>query len=194
MAGYEPCYSALLALAGAATLVMVVAVSGPQEDEMTATTRRLLALVRIALGFTFLWAFVDKLFGLGFATKPENAWLAGGSPTYGFLTFGTAGPLAPLYQGMAGHPLVDALFMFGLFGLGTALLLGIGMKIAAVGGPLLMLMMWSAHLSPPNNPLIDDHIVFALIIPVLALAGIGKTWGLGGWWSERVGKVAPILE
>jgi thiosulfate dehydrogenase (quinone) large subunit len=161
---------------------------------MTPLARRLLALVRIALGFTFLWAFADKLLGLGFATKPENAWLAGGSPTYGFLTFGTAGPFAAMLQSIAGHPVIDALFMFGLFGLGVALLLGVGMKVAAVAGPLLMLLMWSAHLPPTNNPLVDDHIVFALIIPALALADIGKTWGLGSWWSERVGNVAPILE
>jgi thiosulfate dehydrogenase (quinone) large subunit len=165
-----------------------------REDEMTPVTRRLLAAVRIALGFTFLWAFLDKLFGLGMATKPENAWLAGGSPTYGFLTFGTTGPLASLYKGLAGHPVIDALFMVGLLGLGMALLLGIGMKVAAVGGPLLMLLMWSASLPPANNPLIDDHIVYALMIPALALAGAGKTWGLGEWWWGRIGKVAPILE
>ena len=161
---------------------------------MTPATRRLLAAVRIALGFIFLWAFVDKLFGLGFATQPQNAWIRGGSPTYGFLTFATVGPLAPMLQSIAGHPVIDVLFMFGLAGLGFALVLGIGMKIAAVGGPVLMLLMWSAHLPPANNPLIDDHIIFALIIPVLALAGSGKTWGLGEWWSERIGKVAPILE
>lgn len=161
---------------------------------MTPIARRLFAAVRITLGFTFFWAFVDKLFGLGFATKPENAWIAGGSPTYGFLSFGTAGPLAPLYQSLAGNPIIDALFMFGLFGLGTALLLGIGLKIAAIGGPLLMLLMWSAHLPPTNNPLVDDHIVFAFIIPALAAVQAGKTWGLGGWWSEHVGKTVPVLD
>ena len=46
-----------------------------------ARTRYLLATVRMALGFTFLWAFVDKTFGLGFATAPADAWVNGGSPT-----------------------------------------------------------------------------------------------------------------
>lgn len=160
---------------------------------MNTTMRRLLAAVRIALGWTFLWPFLDKLFGLGFATARENAWLAGGSPTYGFLSFATAGPLAPLYQSLAGKPVIDALFMFGLFGLGTALLLGIGMRIAAVAGPLLMLLMWSAHLPPENNPLIDQHVVYGLLIPILAAADIGKVWGLGRWWADRVGRVARFL-
>ena len=40
-----------------------------------------LALSRILLGFVFLWAFLDKTFGLGFATAAEKAWVAGGSPS-----------------------------------------------------------------------------------------------------------------
>jgi thiosulfate dehydrogenase (quinone) large subunit len=161
---------------------------------MDQTTRKLLAVIRIALGWTFFWAFIDKLFGLGFATAPGGAWLAGGSPTHGFLTFGTAGPFAPLYQRIGGAPVIDALFMFGLAGLGLALMLGIGMRVASVGGPLMMLLMWSAHLPPANNPLIDQHIIYALAIVLLARLKAGRTWGLGAWWSARVGKVAPILE
>ncbi|MGC9347663.1 MAG: hypothetical protein ACP5JG_05955 [Anaerolineae bacterium] len=161
---------------------------------MNPTSRRFLAVTRIALGFIFLWAFLDKLLGLGFATAPENAWIAGGSPTYGFLNFGTAGPLAPVYQSIAGHPIVDALFMFGLFGLGVALLLGIGTRIAAVAGPLMMLMMWSAHLPPENNPILDQHLIYAVLIPALTTSEVAETWGLGAWWSKRIAKVAPVLE
>jgi thiosulfate dehydrogenase (quinone) large subunit len=73
-----------------------------------------LALARISLGFIFLWAFLDKLIGLGFATcrdaaegtvnvMCDAAWLSGGSPTYGFLTFGTAGPFQEVFSGMAGN-------------------------------------------------------------------------------------------
>ena len=36
-------------------------------------------------GFIFLWAFLDKSFGLGYATPSDNAWIHGGSPTTGFL-------------------------------------------------------------------------------------------------------------
>ena len=43
------------------------------------------ALTRILLGFVFLWAFLDKTFGLGYATEPAKAWINGGSPTTGFL-------------------------------------------------------------------------------------------------------------
>ena len=38
-------------------------------------------VLRIALGFVFLWTFLDKTFGLGFATPAEKAWVTGASPT-----------------------------------------------------------------------------------------------------------------
>ena len=52
-----------------------------------------LAAIRISLGWIFLWAFVDKLFGLGFATPSARSWLNGGSPTKGFLANAATGPL-----------------------------------------------------------------------------------------------------
>ena len=39
------------------------------------------AIARISLGWIFLWAFLDKTFGWGFATPANRAWIAGGSPT-----------------------------------------------------------------------------------------------------------------
>ena len=68
-------------------------------------------ILRIGMGWIFLWAFFDKLFGLGFATKAEGAWVNGGSPTFGFLNFASKGPLAEIYQSMAGNAVVDWLFM-----------------------------------------------------------------------------------
>lgn len=142
------------------------------------------ASIRISLGWVFLWAFLDKLLGLGFATTRESAWINGGSPTFGFLNFGTDGPFAAVFQALAGHPVVDALFMIGLLGIGLALILGIGMRIAAVSGALMMLLMWAAALPPANNPFMDDHIVYALVLLTLPLVHAGRTWGLGSWWQQ----------
>ena len=58
-------------------------------------------LLRISLGWVFLWPFLDKVFGLGFTTAKESAWLAGGSPTSGFLLYATTGPFASIFQAMA---------------------------------------------------------------------------------------------
>ncbi len=42
--------------------------------------------LRLALGFEFLWAFLDKTFGLGYSTPSTQASINGGSPTKGFLS------------------------------------------------------------------------------------------------------------
>jgi|SRR3989344_2033937 len=73
-----------------------------------------LGILRIFMGWIFLWPFLDKLIGLGFTTSPKNAWLNGGSPTTGFLSNATKGPLELFYKTLAGSTVVDWLFMLGL--------------------------------------------------------------------------------
>jgi thiosulfate dehydrogenase (quinone) large subunit len=162
--------------------------------------RYTLAATRLSLGWIFLWAFLDKLLALGFATgrDPETgvvdrfgdaAWINGGSPSEGFLKFGADGPFKGFYNDIAGAAWVDWLFMLGLAGIGIALMLGITMRVAAVAGALLMVMMWSVVLPPENKPFMDDHIVYALVLIVLALTAAGKTLGFGRAW-ERIPLVA----
>ncbi len=151
------------------------------------------SLLRISLGWIFLWAFIDKLFGLGFATSPEASWLAGGSPTTGFLKFGTQGPLAPLFQGMAGSAFVDWLFMLGLLCIGVALLLGIATRIAGYAGALLMLLMYLAVLLPEHNPIIDDHIVYAIVLLGLTTVPSGMCSISSKWNQLGIVKKHPWL-
>lgn len=141
-----------------------------------------LATARILLGFVFLWAFLDKTFGLGFATAADKAWVAGGSPTTGFLQFGVnkEGPFVDFFNGLAGMAWVDWLFMAGLLGIGVALVLGVGLRLAAVTGSVLLVMMWAAELPLENNPVVDDHIVYAAVLWVVA-AGQRK-WSIASWW------------
>lgn len=144
------------------------------------------AATRIALGFVFLWAFLDKTFGLSYSTKPANSWLNGGSPTKGFLG-GTKGTFQSFFHSIAGNVVTDWLFMLGLLFIGVALILGIGMRIAAVSGVLMMLLMWAAAtIGVPSisNPIIDDHIVYAAVLIGLALVGAGKVLGLGKYWAS----------
>lgn len=141
-----------------------------------------LAVARIMIGFVFLWAFFDKLLGLGFATKAESAWVNGGSPTSGFLQFGVnpESPFAGLFQSLAGQAWVDWLFMLGLLGIGLALMLGIGLRLAAVTGSLLLVMMWLAVLPLENNPVVDDHLIYAVVLWMAASAR--REWSLTDWW------------
>lgn len=127
-----------------------------------------LAATRIALGFIFLWAFLDKTMGLGYATPAAKAWVLGNSPTSGFLR-GVDGPTADFFNALAGNVFVDWIFMIGLLGLGLSLILGVGLRIAAIAGTLLLSMMWAAALPMTTNPILDDHVIYALVLWVIAL-------------------------
>lgn len=143
-----------------------------------------LALLRISMGFIFLWAFVDKLFGLGFSTAANKSWLLGNSPTYGFLKFATYGPFKSIFEGMAGNPIVDWLFMLGLLFVGVALTLGVARKISTLFGCLMLLFMWLAAFPPKQNPILDDHIIYIFVLQLLLQLHSGETWGLGKWWEK----------
>ena len=147
------------------------------------TANYLWAAVRICLGWTFLWPFLDKTFGLGHETAGGEGWIDGGSPTFGFLSNAT-GPFSGIYQWMAGGWWADWGFMIGLLCIGVALLLGVGMRIAAVSGAVLLILMWTAALPPDNNLFMDDHIIYALVLLGLAVVGAGNTLGLGRLWTR----------
>ncbi len=124
---------------------------------------KVMSLVRICLGFIFLWAFADKTFGLGFATPITKAWINGGSPTSGFLSFATKGPFASMFQSLSGNHVVDVLFMAGLLFVGVTLMFNFWIKWGSIAGFLMVVLMYLAVLPPENNPVIDDHIIYAII-------------------------------
>ncbi len=128
-----------------------------------------LAALRFVMGFTFLWAFLDKTFGLGFATTADKAWINGGSPTTGFLSFAVKGPFAEIFNSLASISIIDWLFMLGLLAVGFALVFNKFIKWGCAVGSVMLLLMYLALLLPENNPLIDDHIVYILVLALLAL-------------------------
>jgi thiosulfate dehydrogenase [quinone] large subunit len=173
----------------------------PAEGELaggrfiTTGATKFLAFVRMALGFVFLWAFLDKTFGFGYATQSAKAWINGGSPTKGFLSRVAVGPFESTFHAWAGAAWADWLFMVGLLAIGIALILGIGLRLAAVSGTLMMLLMWAAEWplarftsagepSMSTNPVVEYHIVYALVLIALALTYAGHTWGLGRLWAR----------
>ncbi len=58
------------------------------------------------------------------------------------------------------------------------------MRIAAAAGAVLMVLMWSAVLPPANNPFMDDHLIYAGVLVLLALTAAGDTLGFGRFWSR----------
>jgi len=147
--------------------------------------------LRLLLGWSFLWAFFDKMFGLGFATcRAEEsasidylcnaAMLKGGSPTYGFLTFATpASHTGGLFDWMASSGpdsigWADVMFMGALLCLGVALMAGVFTRTAGIGGAVLMLFMFLAsEVFPENNPVNSSHIIEMVVLLGIAYVGPG---------------------
>ncbi|WP_326560414.1 hypothetical protein [Micromonospora sp. NBC_01796] len=162
---------------------------------LTTTAARALAVLRISTGFVFLWAFLDKTFGLAYSTPTERAWINGGSPTKGFLSNVEVGPIQSIAHSIAGTWWADTLFMAGMAAVGIALIAGIGLRVAAGSGALIMAMMWLAEFplarftsagepSGSTNPITDYHLIYAVVLVVLAAAYAGHTWGLGRIWAR----------
>ncbi|MEU4428857.1 DoxX family membrane protein [Actinoplanes sp. NPDC024001] len=154
---------------------------------LTHAAARALAVLRITTGFVFLWAFLDKTFGFGFATPAERAWINGGSPTKGFLSSLETGPFTGFFHSIAGATWANWLFMLGLLGIGVAMILGIGLRVAAVAAALMMAFMWVAEwplAAGSSNPVVDYHVIYGVSAVVLALTYAGHTWGLGRRWAR----------
>ncbi|MEU0221489.1 hypothetical protein ABZ281_43570, partial [Streptomyces sp. NPDC006265] len=140
----------------------------------TATRAYVFAGLRLLTGFVFLWAFLDKTFGFGYATQSGKGWIDGGSPTKGFLGGVAAGPMESTFHDWAGAAWADWLFMLGLLGIGLALTAGVALRLAAVAGTVMMALMWIAewppaqHLSDGSpsmstNPVVEYHVIYAVI-------------------------------
>ncbi|WP_329249071.1 DoxX family membrane protein [Streptomyces sp. NBC_01478] len=163
----------------------------------TATSARAYAFasLRLLTGFVFLWAFLDKTFGLGYATPSGKGWIDGGSPTKGFLSSVAAGPMESTFHDWAGAGWANWLFMLGLLGIGVALVAGVALRFAAVGGTLMMAFMWLAEWPPArhlsdgspsmsSNPFVDYHLIYAVVLIALAAVAAGDTLGLGKVWAR----------
>lgn len=164
-------------------------------------------LARISLGFVFLWAFVDKAFALGFSTgRLEDgtidffgkgaAWLNGGSPTEGVLAYATKGPLAGFFHGLAGAAWVDWVYMLSMLLIGVALILGVATRLAAIGGAIWMGLFYLATaITPEFNPVVDEHVVYALVLVGLAAIGAGRYLGLQERWDRlAIVRKFPVLK
>lgn len=150
-------------------------------------------IARILVGFLFLWTFLDKLFGFGLSTAPAKSWLAGVSPTSGFLA-GTSGTFSGVFHAITHSPLVTWLFMLGLLFIGLTFIFGIGMRLGAIAGVTMLLFMWLALFPPSSNPFLDYHWFYAFALVATTLMNAGRYIGFGSWW-ENLGfvKKCPIL-
>ncbi len=190
------------------------------EPIHTKGLQRVFALLRVAMGWTFLWAFLDKAFALGFSTGRvlndagqtvkidffgDAAWIHGASPTAGVLGFAMKGPFVHFYQTITGYQMtaagptsaawIDWIYMLSMLLIGGALILGIGVRLASLGGIVWMAIFFTATaIWPEHNNFVDEHVVNMLVLTGLFLANAGRYYGFGKVWQRtRVVQKYPIL-
>jgi thiosulfate dehydrogenase [quinone] large subunit len=169
---------------------------GVDEPKTTSAAPIALAVLRLSMGIVFLWAFLDKTFGLHYSTSSAKAWIHGGSPTKGYLASIHVGPLESWFHSIAGTWWADWAFMLGLLGVGITMLLGVLMFAGAAAGVLMLGFMWLAEFpiaqhtsaggaSGSTHPFADYHYIYAVVLVVLAVTGSAMTWGLGRRWAQQ---------
>lgn len=176
------------------------------EPVHTKGLQAVFGVLRLFMGWTFLWAFIDKLWAFGYATgrledgtvDKTAAWIDGASPTAGVFAYAlNAGPFTSFYEGIGNVQMtaqgptadpavwVDWTYMLAMLLIGLGLITGVMTRLAAVGGIVWMAIFYTVvAIWPEHNPFLDDHIIYAVVLVGLILANAGRYLGLGKVWQE----------
>lgn len=129
------------------------------------------------MGWMFLYAGVTKLF--------DSSWSAAG-----YLR--GADTLPQVYAWFASPavlPVINTINEWALTLLGISLILGLFVRLSSMLGVLLMFLYYLPILNFPyvgaNNYLVDQHIIFILVLMYLAVVRAGRVWGLDGVSLQR---------
>ena len=86
-------------------------------------------------------------------------------------------------------PVTNFMNEWGLTFLGVSLILGACVKYSGMLGALLMLLYYFPVLDFPkigaNSYIIDDHIIYALVLLYFSFVRAGNYMGFDGWWKSR---------
>lgn len=140
---------------------------------MSHTQKIYLFLLRVSFGWIMLYA--------GYAHLSTPGWSASGY-------ISSAQSFSGFYNWLLSPnvlPIVNLLNEWGLLLLGLSLILGAGIKYSAILGSILMALYYFVILNFPyagaNAFIIDDHIIYILVMLYLREEKAGRFWGLGNW-------------
>lgn len=131
--------------------------------------------LRVVMGWILLQAGIEKIVDPG--------WTAAG---YLRNAVPPGNPFGDLWLSLAGSPLVDALVVWGLTLIGLCLILGLLVRFSAFWGAVMMLFFWASALQGgvmqglplEHGFVVDDHIVYAMLLFGLGALGAGRIVGL----------------
>lgn len=139
----------------------------------TPMQRSLVLLMRLCIGWTFLYA--------GLTQVADPAFSAGG-----FLN--TAKTFPGFFQAVASPgflPVVDAIIPWAHLLIGLAVVTGLLFRLAAIGATALFILYYLPRLdfpmAGPHEFIVEYHLVYALVTVYLITIGAGRVFGLDGW-------------
>lgn len=146
----------------------------------TTLQRVLLFVFRVSIGWVFLGAALRQL--------PSPDWSAAGfmsgSPNFsGFFELMATPPFLTI---------IDFVIPWAHLLIGLALILGICMKLGALGGAILMILYYIPRFEFPGT-IVEYHLIYALLIVYLAAVHAGRIWGLEGVLS-KLGPLQPYVQ
>ena len=151
-----------------------------QVDGQYAATA--LVSLRLILGWLFFYSGITKVL------DPE--WTASG---YLIHAVPEGNPFADVWPVLAGMPLVDVLFQFGLTLVGLGLILGAFTRWNAFWGSVMMLLVWASSLPLEQGIIVDEHIVYIAVLFGLAALRAGCVAGLDSYLESTVAKDSSWL-
>jgi thiosulfate dehydrogenase [quinone] large subunit len=144
--------------------------------------------LRVVMGWVLLQGGLTKLVTY-LDANPENNWTAAG---YLANAIPEGNPFMGLFADMAGSGLVDILVMWGLTLTGIGLLLGAFVRWNAFWAAVMMMLFWAASLTGgllqglplAHGWVVDDHVVYAMLLFGLGAIGAGRILGVDGFLEE----------
>lgn len=134
-------------------------------------------LLRLALGWVFFYAGWEKLT------------MQGGFSAKGFL-FNLHGIFSAFYLPLAGNHIIDLLVVWGEILIGICLISGLLVRFASFWGIVMMLLFYFAQYPPKNAFLVDNHIIYVLVLVYFMASNAGCFWGM----DKKLEKIFPKLK
>jgi thiosulfate dehydrogenase [quinone] large subunit len=128
--------------------------------------------LRVVMGWALLYPGINHLTGLDGFTKATAGMIQGAATT-------AANPFAGYFALLQPYAEVLAILnAVGLAAAGAALILGAFVRLAGLAGAIMMLNYWAASFPLKHSIVVDDHIVYALLLFGLGALGAGRLMGL----------------
>lgn len=135
-----------------------------------------LFLLRAGLGWFFFYAGIKQVLNPQFSAA---GYLKGAKTFAGF------------YQWLASPdilPYINFTNKWALTLLGVALVFGVAVRLSSVLGAALMLLYYFVILDFPHpnafTYIVDEHIIYALVLLYFAVARVGRVWGLDKYLNQ----------